>query len=211
MKLFEKTILTTAYFPPVEYFFAIAQGGKVFVEQHEQYQKQSYRNRCCIFSTGGPEALTIPVIKEGNYSRPIRDIRIDYSEPWLQHHIRALDSAYNSSAFYEYYADDLLSILRKKPSFLFDLNMELLGTLLTLVGLKADITCTDSFEKEYEGNVLDARFRIQPKYRGESLLCEYKKEKTYFQVFSNKHPFVPNLSIIDLLSAEGPGSIDYIL
>jgi len=211
MAPFEKTILTTAYFPPVEYFLAIAQGGKVVIEQHEQYQKQSYRNRCRIFSTGGPESLSIPVVKEGDHSRPIRDIRIDYSEPWLQHHTRAFDAAYNSSAFYEYYADDLLAILRKKPEFLFDLNMELLETLLTLVGLKAEISFSDSFEKEYPEGVLDGRFRIQPKYKGESLLSEHKKEKTYFQVFSNKFSFVPNLSIIDLLSAEGPGSIDYIL
>ena len=208
MALFPRSVLSTAYFPPVEYFFAIANSGKVLVEQHDVYQKQSYRNRCVIYSAGGPESLTVPVVKEGMHARPIRDIRIDYSEPWLQHHVRAICSAYNSSPFFEYYADDLLPVLERRETFLFDLDMNLLSVLLDLLGMKPDLSLTEEFVHCYgEGDFRDV---IQPKHKGATLLETYKNEKTYFQVFSIKSGFVPNLSVLDLLSNEGPDAGSFL-
>lgn len=231
---FSCSLLTTAYLPPVEYFFAIAHSDRVLIEQHEAYQKQSWRSRCRILAAAGPEDLSIPIVKEERRSRPIRDIRIDYSEPWLQHHIRALSAAYNHSAFYDYYADDLLPILQSKPAFLFDLNLSLLEKLLSLLGLDTPIALTDRFiaplrsdnplpsQKKCSVNGLspaplrdfDGRERIQPKYKGESLLAAFGCEQAYYQVFVNqdpsRHSFIPNLSIIDLLSAEGPNAGSYL-
>lgn len=242
---FLRSVLSTAYFPPVEYFYAIAHSDRVCIEQHENYQKQSWRSRCRILSAGGPEDLSVPIVKEERRGRPIRDIRIDYGEPWLQQHVRAFSAAYNASAFYDYYADDLIPILEKKPVFLFDLNQALLEKLLSLLGLTTPVVLTDSYEKKLaapsaeHGDLLsqrdqnlfgvagalprknldrstrpaqeiaafDGRERIQPKYKGESLLAEYGREQAYYQVFVNRAPgvgFIPNLSILDLLSAEGP-------
>ena len=236
---YDTAVLTTAYFPPVEYFFAIAHSGRVLIEQHEAYQKQSWRNRCRILSAAGPEDLSIPVVKEERLSRPIRDIRIDYGEPWLQHHIRAFAAAYNHSAFYDYYADDLLPILESKPTFLFDLNLSLLEKLMSLLGLDTPVSLTDSFIADYAPlgsdiplpsqekcsvngispaplRLLDGRERIQPKYKGKSLLAEFGCEQAYYQVFVNQDPgsgrgsFIPNLSIIDLLANEGPDACRFL-
>ena len=207
---FDVSVLTTAYLPPVEYFFVIAHSGRVLIEQHENYQKQSWRSRCRILAAGGPEDLSIPVVKEERRGRPIRDIRIEYSEPWLQHHIRAFAAAYHSSAFYDYYADDLLPILESRPVFLFDLNMVLLEKLLVLLDLRVPVSLTEQFVTPLSSELFDGRQRIQPKYKGESLLAEYGCEQAYYQVFVNRDPasgresFIPNLSILDLLSAEGP-------
>ncbi len=206
---FGQSVLTTAYFPPVEYFFAIAGSGKVLIEQYEVYQKQSYRNRCYICSAAGREALSIPVRKESYQKVPIRDVRIEYRKPWLQHHKRAILSAYNSSPFFEYYVDDLFPILDRKETFLFDLNLLLLERCLELTGIKAEIEFTSEYHKEYSEG--DFRTIIQPKYRGENLLATYKKEKTWTQVFSDRFGFIGNLSILDLLSNEGPNAISYLL
>ena len=237
---FSACLLTTAYLPPVEYFYAIAHSGRVWIEQHENYQKQSWRSRCRILSAGGPEDLSIPIVKEERRSRPIRDIRIDYGEPWLQHHIRAFSAAYNASAYYDYYADELIPILESKPVFLFDLNMELLEKLLDLLDLHVPVDLTESYsptalrsdipfpsQKNCSGNgispapLIDLRERIQPKYKGESLLAEFGREQAYYQVFVNRIPgqagddgassFIPNLSILDLLSAEGPDAGGFLL
>lgn len=227
--LFPVSVLTTAYFPPVEYFFAIARSGRVLIEQHEHYQKQSWRSRCRILSAGGPEDLSIPIVKEERRSRPVRDIRIDYGEPWLQHHLRAFEAAYHSSAFFDYYADDLFPVLLRKPEFLFDLNMALLEKLLDLLDLHVPVSLTESFVKDTEGvmpgstgHLFDFRARIQPKYKGESLLAEYGREQAYYQVFVNQDPgaclsrldresrFIPNLTILDLLSAEGPDACRFL-
>lgn len=219
MPLFPVSVLTTAYFPPVEYFFAIARSGRVLIEQHEHYQKQSWRSRCRILSAGGPEDLSIPIVKEERRSRPVRDIRIDYGEPWLQHHLRAFEAAYHSSAFFDYYADDLFPVLLRKPEFLFDLNMALLEKLLDLLDLHVPVSLTENYVREPEN---DFRARIQPKYKGESLLAEYGREQAYYQVFVNQDPgvchsrleresrFIPNLSILDLLSAEGPDACRFL-
>ncbi len=237
--LFSESLLTTAYFPPVEYFFVLANSGRVFIEQYEAYQKQSWRNRCRILATGGPEDLSIPVVKEERLSRPIRDIRIDYGEPWLQHHIRAFEAAYRHSAFYDYYADDLIPILQRKPVFLFDLNLALLEKLLELLDLDVPVSLTDAYytaprctdapsplqeqcpsDGMVSASLCDFRERIQPKYKGKSLLAEYDSEQAYYQVFVNQDPsvilseakklFVPNLSILDLLSAEGPDAGSFL-
>ena len=180
--LFPVSVLTTAYFPPVEYFFAIARSG------------------------------------QERRSRPVRDIRIDYGEPWLQHHLRAFEAAYHSSAFFDYYADDLFPVLLRKPEFLFDLNMALLEKLLDLLDLHVPVSLTENYVRDPE---TDFRARIQPKYKGESLLAEYGREQAYYQVFVNRIPgqagddgastFIPNLSILDLLSAEGPDAGKYLL
>ncbi len=237
---FGVSVLTTAYLPPVEYFFAIAHSDRVLIEQCEAYQKQSWRNRCRILAAGGPEDLSIPVVKEERLSRPIRDIRIDYGEPWLQHHVRAFAAAYNHSAFYDYYAEDLLPILESKPTFLFDLNMALLEKLMELLDFHVPVSLTETFvaplgsdnplpsQKKCSVNGLspamlrdfDGRERIQPKYKGESLLAEFGCEQAYYQVFVNEIPgqarhdgtpsFIPNLSILDLLSAEGPDAGSFL-
>ena len=203
-------ILTTAYLPPVDYFRAIALSGKVLVEGFESYQKQSWRNRCRIFSTGGPENLVIPVVHGNIRTSTIRDIRIDWSEPWLIRHKRALEAAYNSSAFFEYYRDDLFAVMDRRETFLFDYNMRLLELLLGMAGLKAEVAVTEEYVPEYpEG---DLRRVIQPKYKGPGF-CEIyqKEEKTWFQVFSSGREFIPHLSVIDLLCSEGPDAVSYLL
>jgi len=211
MPLFEQVVLTTAYLPPAEYFFAIARSGKVLIEQHEIYQKQSYRTRCRIYSTHGAETLSIPVLRNETHKIPIREVRIDWSDPWLLKHKRALEAAYNHSAFFEYYKDDLFAILDKRHEFLFDLNLELLQALLKMAGIRADIELTQEYIPNYGKG--DFRERIQPKYKGENLLKEYKKEKAWYQVFSNdasQGSFIPNLSVVDLLCAEGPNAISFL-
>ncbi len=230
MPRFQQAVLTTAYLPPAEYFYAIAHSGRVLIEQCETYLKQSYRTRCRIFSSQGMETLSIPVLhpsaEGGSPGRiPIRDVRIDYGGPWIVRHKRALEASYNSSAFFPYYKDAIFSVLDRRETFLFDLNLLLLEKILSLLGLKADIVLTDEFRQKYDEG--DFRERIQPKYRGKSLLEEYGALRPWFQVFedrtqvASKVPgaiagivpgtvFIPNLSIVDLLSAEGPDSLSFL-
>lgn len=208
MTVFGQCILTTAYLPPVDWFRAAARSGRLIIEQHENFQKQSWRSRCLILTSQGTEALLVPVQRDGDKKIPIRDARIDYSEPWILKHRRALEAAYNSSAFFEYYKDDIFSILDRRYEFLFDLNLDLISLLLRMTGIRAEIEFTQEYVDEYpEG---DLRKIIQPKYRGEAL-WDAKKEKTWFQVFPSGRDFVPGLSVIDLLCAEGPNSTEFLL
>ncbi|MBO7562127.1 MAG: WbqC family protein [Bacteroidales bacterium] len=204
-------LLSTAYLPPVDYFAAIAKYGGALIEACENYQKQSYRNRCTILTANGKMNLNIPVARGGDnftHSVPIKDIQIDYQENWPVRHIRAMEAAYMNSPFYEYYIDDISAILLKKEKSLFALNQKLTELLLGFCGIKAEISLTTEFVADY--GELDFRSRIHPKSKLPSLMKEWKKEKPWWQVFA-RQGFVPNLSIVDLLFNEGPNAISFLV
>lgn len=200
-------LLNTAYLPPIEYFALIAKYSDFCLEAFENYQKQSYRNRCYFYGAGGKEMLQIPVVhEEGTFRHPIKQIRIDYSTPWVIRTERALDSAYKSAAYYDYYRDGLFSILESGKETLWEFNLELITFCLKKLGIKASIHLSEDFTQGCPDD--DYRERVHPKKESVS---GFNLEKPYFQVFSQKHGFIPNLSIIDLLFNEGPGAKDYLL
>lgn len=228
-------LLSTAYFPPVSYFAAIAQEMEgltdrhdgdsslelspsvIFIEAQENYQKQSYRNRCRFYAADGVQTLSFPIVHEGGtHKQPISQIRVDWSKPWLQQHERAIISAYRTSAFFEYYQDELFGILEKRQERLLDMNMDILRFFLEKTGITAEIHLTEDYSRDgilyVDGKANrceDLRETIHPK-RPDNILKEQGLDKPYFQVFANRHGFIPNLSIMDLLFNEGPDSILYL-
>ncbi len=179
----------------------------VYIEACENYQKQSYRNRCRFYAADGVQALSFPIVHEGGtHKLPISEVRVDYSTPWLQQHQRAIVSAYRTSAYFEYYQDELFAIMDSRPEKLLDLNMALLRFFIEKTGLAVDLRMT----KEYSAVAFDdLREVIHPK-RPNTILKDLGLEKAYFQVFSGKYGFKPDLSIMDLLFNEGPDSILYL-
>ena len=198
-----KILVSTAYLPPVTYFSLIAGAGEVFVERQESYLKQSFRNRCYILSTHGPQHLTIPVYKGSQHKTPVRDICIDYSKRWQQVHLGALTSSYKASPFFEFYFENIERIISKNHKFLLDLNFELIEVLLKMLSIKKTLTYTSVFEPAIKSDY-DFRYTISPKT--ESTV----KVKEYFQVFKTSMGFVPHLSVIDLIFNMGPDSINYL-
>lgn len=214
-------LLSTAYFPPVEYFAKIAEGftlspdnvepSVIYIEACEHYQKQTYRNRCKFYAADGVQSLQVPVIHEnGTHKLPVRSIRVDWSTPWMLRTKRAISSAYDSSAYFEYYRDELFAILDSKPETLFELNLRLLRFFLAKTGIYADIRLTEHFTAGDAGEYgQDLREIIHPK-RQNTILRDLGLEKPYFQVFARKYGFKSGLSIMDLLFNEGPDSISYL-
>ena len=187
----------------------------VYIEACENYQKQSYRNRCKFYAADGVQALSFPVVHEaGTYKHPVSQIKVDYSTPWLVQHQRAIVSAYRTSAYFEYYQDELFEIMNSRPGTLLDLNIALLKFFIDKTGLKVDLRLTHEYSPD--GVVGDSalvcedlREVIHPK-RPNSILSDLELEKPYFQVFAPKYGFKSDLSIMDLLFNEGPDSILYL-
>jgi len=203
-KKYSTIILSTAYFPPVEYFFFLNHSKNVLIDSFENYQKQTYRNRCIIYGSNGPLSLVIPVIKTNKPKTIFKDILISYDEDWQKVHWRSISAAYNSSPFFLYYQDDILKILEKKHRFLIDLNNELLMKLLDLTNIDTSISQASSYIKDPEE--LDLRNTISPKNKIQEIL----NYPSYIQVFDDKHGFISNLSILDLLFNEGPNTLEYL-
>lgn len=210
-------LLGIAWFPPVSYFALIAKGmvlspentipSIVYIEACENYQKQSWRNRCRILAADGPAYLNFPIVHEGSHELPITRIKVDYSTPWVLKTKRAIASAYESSAFFDYYKDDLLAILDSHPETLFELDMRIIRFFLDKTGIAADIRLTETFQPL--SGVEDYREVLHPK-RPNTVLKDLGLEKPYFQVFARKYGFTSDLSIMDLLFNEGPDSICYL-
>jgi hypothetical protein len=178
----------------------------ILIEVNDTYAKQTYRNRCNIYSANGTLPLTVPVVK--NLHTPVKDILIDYSENWQKNHFRSILSAYKNSAFYEFYFPEFEVFFTKKEKYLIDLNVKILDKLLESYGIVKKYDLTDSFIKE--PNCIDHRDKIHPKASKHILDADFVPIE-YYQVFSDKFGFIPNLSSIDLLFNEGPMALQKIV
>jgi len=190
-------VLPIAYFPNLSYF-SLLREGEVVLEGYENYQKQSWRNRCTILTANGTENLQVPVIHEGGtFKHPIQEIEVDYSRDFITRHKRAIDSAYMSSAYFPHYRDKVFSILDSKPATLWELDYKIIECFTGILGLGMP-----AITNEFIGtNVILSPKKEDKLYR----------ESPYYQVFGSKFGgFVPNLSIMDLVFNEGPDSIEYL-
>ena len=207
-------LLTTAYFPPVAWFALLARDmtlspdrvspSTVRLEACENYQKQSYRNRCYILAGDGVQMLQVPVVHAE--SMGITEVRVDYSTPWLVRTQRSLDAAYYTSAYYEYYRDELFECMEERPAQLWDWNLSLIRFLLEKTGVACQLVPTSSFIVPSDAGPDDYRAAIHPK-RPDSVLASLGLDRPYFQVFADRFGFTPNLSVLDLLFNEGPDSL----
>ncbi len=189
-------ILSTAWFPPVDWFALLAANETVYLEACESYRKQTWRNRCRILTANGPMDLRVPVVHDGE--RLVRRVRIDWSTDWLRQCEYAIDTAYYSSPFFEYYRDELFALLDLKRETLWEMNMDIIDFFCRKIGIAPRIVPTVDFEATVED---DWRERLSPKKPSESLV------RPYWQVFASKFGFVPGLSVMDLLFNEGPESL----
>jgi hypothetical protein len=200
-----KVLLELHYFPSIAYFTAIQGFDAVVVEKFEHYQKQTYRNRCYIKSAQGIETMIVPLA--GNHARTaVKDIKVDYSQKWLNNHWRTIQSAYGKAPFFEYFADDVHNVLFKKSEFLYDLNLDIMRLCLGWLRYNIPLIETTSYEQVPASETSDYRSLLNPK-KADSCNRFYKSVE-YQQVFGSK--FVNNLSIIDLVFCEGPGAMSIV-
>jgi len=188
-------LFSTAYFPPIDYLLEMKDAENVFVEAHENYQKQTYRNRATILTGNGLYDLIVPVVRSSE--KQIKEIRIDQSVAWQRNHWKTIESAYNNSPYFLYYRDFFEPLFEKKCTFLFDFNIELLYLLRKLFSITNTICLTEKFDTQVE-NMEDYRGFFLPKNR----IFRHKKVE-YPQVFSDRCHFEPNLACIDYLFTSG--------
>ncbi|MDR1602615.1 MAG: WbqC family protein [Tannerella sp.] len=193
--------LSTAYLAPVQYYCKMYTFGSVVIEACENYVKQTYRNRCLIVAGSGIQSLSVPVEKPQAGKCLTRDIRISEHSHWQQQHWHALVSAYGMSPFFEYYQDDFAPFYNRRYTFLFDFNEALREMICTLL----DICPSVRYSTRYETSVPnDFRESIRPKRTvRDDTFCP----RPYYQVFADRHGFLPDLSIADLLFNMGPESV----
>ena len=207
-----KALLSSTYFGPVQWYQKLNRYDECLIERHESFIKQTYRNRMIIPTTNGPLSLTIPT--NHDTSMAMKDIRISDHANWRHVHWNALLSAYGESPFFEYYQDDIRPFYEKKYEFLFDFNMEIMEKMIELLDIRPNVSVTDRYvlseerrAKTFNTQIRDFRDAIRPK---KPLPDAEFTPKRYYQVYEQKHGFLPNMSILDLLFNEGNEAIFYL-
>ena len=206
-------LLSSTYFGPVQWYQKLHRAETVYIERHESFIKQTYRNRCVIATANGTQALTVPV--ERGETTLMKDIRISDHGNWRHLHWNALQSAYGESPFFEYYADDFLPFFERRWDFLFDFNLAITETMCELLDIHPNIQLTTQFLPSsitlhpssitlHPSSTQDLREAIRPKH---PLPDDSFEPRPYYQVFRERHGFLPNLSVLDLLFNMGPEGI----
>ena len=203
-------LLQTTYFGPIQWYQKLYRYDQTLIEQYDSYQKQTYRNRCVIATANGLQALTVPVehdtLNIKNEILKVKDLRISDHNNWRRIHWNALQSAYNESPFFDYYADDIRLFFEKKYEFLVDFNEAIRQTVCNLLDIHPQVSYTTDFNRQ-PSDIDDYREVINAKHPQPD---EDFQPRRYWQVFEGKHGFQANLSILDLLFNMGNEAVFYL-
>lgn len=199
-----KTLLHPSYFPSISHFVAIMQSESIVFEMEDNFQKQTNRNRTYIYSPNGIQLLNIPIKHSKTSHQKTKDIQIENDFDWQKQHFKSLEAAYRSSPFFEFFEDDFVPFFEKKHNFLMDLNLEAFDIISKCMRTKFNFETTAEYFHEVDSNtILDYRFLVNGKKDTSTF-------EPYTQVFDDKHGFINNLSILDLLFNEGKFTVDYL-
>lgn len=194
-------LLSSTYFGPVQWYQKLARYDEVWLEEHDSYQKQTYRNRCVIATAQGTQTLTVPVERDGGGRARISD-----HGNWRRLHWHALVSAYSESPFFDYYADDLRPFFERRWTWLYDFNRDICRTVCALLDIRPTLRLTESYQKA--PGMDDFREAISPKRPAPDPDFD---ARPYYQVFASRHGFTANLSVLDLLFNMGPEGIFWLV
>jgi hypothetical protein len=195
-------LIQPSYFPSISSFIAMANASLVTLEREDNFQKQTNRNRMYIYSPNGLQLLNIPIKHTKIRNQKSKDVKIENDFGWQKQHFKSLEAAYRSSPFFEYFEDSMRGIFENKYTFLKDVQNDSFELACKWIGLKNNLVETTEYFAEPK-DCVNLRF-----------LADGKKDATtitpYTQVFEEKHRFLNNLSILDLVFNEGRYALDYL-
>jgi len=189
-------------FPNTTWWALVHRADTVLFDKAEHFQKMSYRNRYCIAGANGVITLSIPLIHGRNQRTAMQDVKICYKEHWQTQHWRTLEAAYNRSPYFEFYAHSLQALYQHTYIHLIDFNFASIHWLKQQLNMQFEEKIINIYEKKYDGALHDVRSGFNPNSEKNTI----HTSPQYYQTFQERNGFIPHLSLLDLLFAEGPNA-----
>lgn len=197
----KNVLLPVFYLPPISWFSVFLDPeNEIIFEQYESFPKQTFRNRTNIYGANGKLSLIIPINHNGK--REFKDIEISYREDWMNIHWKSIKTAYQSSPYFEFYEDKFKVLYEVKEKYLLDFNLKSIDIIQKILKTEKAQSLNEEYIKNPE--VISFREQFSPK-----IPSVFDMEE-YYQTFTDKHGFLKDLSIIDLICNKGPESVTYI-
>lgn len=193
----------------LSWYQLLLRASHICFDQHENFVKASYRNRCKIASPNGVLELSVPLANGRSHRRRTKEVKISYDHEWQKLHWHSLCSAYRRSPYFEYYEDDLLPMYQKKHDYLIDLNLEWLQIFIDWLSLDISFDLSDKYIPAGTENIDDRRSHIHPNARKQIFPADFQSPN-YHQVFMDKTGFIKDMSLFDLMFNLGPSGIELL-
>lgn len=142
--------------------------------------------------------LSIPLEKGREQRNPMHAVTICNTGKWQVQHWRTLVSVYRRAPFFEHYEHSLQPLFERHYERLIDFNLASIQWLQQQLKLAAALDTTEDYQPHYE-HATDLRNMKRSKE-------QYDNLPVYYQLFEERNGFIPNLSMLDLLFAEGPAA-----
>lgn len=194
-------------FPNIYWWSYAFNADTILLDQAEHFEKMSLRNRYLVSGSGGLNTLSIPIAEGRQQRKPMNEVKIDYKSDWQKKHWRTLQTVYNRSPYFEFFNQDIQSLYLQKFDMLIDFNEASIHLMAQLLNIKLNLNKTGFYQKNYPEIITD----IRGDFRSNQYNLYPEEYPVYHQIFEDRLGFLPNLSILDLLFAEGKNSTAYFI
>lgn len=220
-------VLQPSYLPWLGYFEQMHHADTFIFLNDAQYTKSDWRNRNRIKTARGPSWITMPIRRISSKQR-ICEALINYDRPWTEDHVNLLEFNYRKAPFFKPVMERIVPHLNARYERLEDLTIQLILDLADFMGLgrptlrsseipprSADrnlrllqmcqaVGATEFYEGASGRDYLDTD--LFQKHGIRVVFQDYRHPE--YRQFQG--PFVPHLSVVDLLFHHGPESLAII-
>lgn len=219
-------IMQPTYLPWLGHFDLMDQADCFVILDNVQLEKQSWQQRNRIKTRRGAGWLTVPIVRR--FPQLISVAEVNHQTGWSENHWRTIEQNYHRALYWEGYAAELESIITRRWYLLIDLNLALIDWLKRILGLSTPLLRASALSLQGSrshllvsicrhlgadvylsplgsANYLRQDAAFEP--AGIRLELQHYEHPTYRQLYP---PFVPYLSVLDLIMNEGEAALDII-
>ena len=217
-------IVQSNYVPWRGYFDLIASVDEFILLEDAQYTRRDWRNRNRIKAPGGTRWLSIPVQVSGRYTQAICETRI--ADPdWSRRHWDIIRSTYSTSPAFDAHADFIRELYASAPSpFLSDINRHFLRGINETLGIDTPLVdsrvygprgtkdeklldlCLKAGAVEYVSGPGARSYLDEQRFEASGVQVTWFEYGPYPQYDQIHPPFIPEVSVLDVLLCGGAGA-----